>query len=287
MLLTGLLAGCLALAGAAPALGWGEIKGKAGKEVFKKFANCPIHSGEYCIYGETLSGEFKIGNKTTTIENPIILQGGIASLGTASELDQTLIPPLYGAEEASKSPQEIPGGLTGLGETGGPVFATSELAGTVIVAPGELFGTEPAVTLPIKIHLENEQLGEHCYIGSNENPVVLHLTDARTSPPEGTEPIEGKRGNIVGIIKGRGLELEGNTLVDNTFSVPAATGCGTSPLNEAAVTAAVNANAGLPAAAGKNVAILNGNQFNAHSNWVAKYDKKEIKAKEKAAEAGK
>lgn len=285
-LLVGLIAGCLAFGGSAPALAT-EIKGTQGKEIFKKFADCPISAGEYCTYGETLSGEFKIGSKTTKIEHPIILQGGLASLGTAEHVDETLIPPLYGAEEVSKTPQEIPGGLTGLGESGGPVFATSELAGTVIVAPGELFGTEPAVTLPIKIHLQNEQLGEHCYIGSDENPVVLHLTDATTSPPEGTEPIKGKRGEIVGILKGRALELHGNTLVDNTFAVPAATGCGTSPLDEAAVTAAVNANAGLPAAAGKNVAILNGNVLNAQSKWVAKYDKKEIKTKEKAAKAGK
>ena len=289
-LLAGLAAGCLALlGGAAPASASTEIKGRAGKEVFKKFVDCPVSAGEYCTYGETLSGEFKIGNKTTPIEHPLILQGGLPSLGHLGALTEELIPPLYGAEEVSRTPQTIPGGLTGLGETGGPVTATSELVngGTVLVAPGKLYGAGVAVTLPIKIHLQNEQLGENCYIGSDEDPVVLELTDSRTEPPEGVEPIEGKRGEQVGILKGRALELRGNTLVSNTFAVPAATGCGTSPLNEAAVTAAVNANAGLPSAAGNNVAILNGNVLNAQSKWVAKYDKKEIRAKEKAARAGK
>ena len=52
------------------------------------------------------------------------------------------------------------------------------------------------------------------------------------------------------------------------------------------VTGLVNTDAGLPAAAGKNVAILNGNVALGQSTWVAKYDHKEIKAKQKAAEAG-
>jgi len=281
----GLAVVCLALlSGWAPssAGAFGEIKGKAGKEMFKKFVNCPISRGEYCTYAETLSGEFKIGSKTSPIEHPIILQGGLPSLGKIGELTMELIPPLYGAEELSRTPQTIPGGLTGLSESiGGPVTATAELAKghPVIVSPAELFGIEPAVTLPIKIHLENQELGEDCYIGSDENPIVLHLTDSTTAPPEGTEPIRGKRGESVSILKGRGLELHENTLVDNTFAVPAATGCGTSFALEPIVTALVNANAGLPAAAGKNVAILNGNIINAQSRWVATYDRKEIKAK--------
>jgi hypothetical protein len=290
MVLVGLAAGCLALlGGAAPSLAT-EIKGKAAKEEFKKFVDCPISKGEYCTYAQTLSGEFKIGSKTAPIENPLLLQGGLPSLGTGPEPVQTLIAPLYGAEEVSKTPQKLPGGLTGISEgVGGEVTATAELVtgGTVLVAPAHLFGSGTAVTLPIKVHLKNELLGENCYIGTDENPVVLHLTDASTEPPAGTEPITGKKGEEVGFLKGRMLELKGNTLVDNTFAAPAATGCGTNALLVPVVTALVNLDAGLPAAAGKNVAILNGNVFNAQSKWVAKYDKKEIKAKEKAAKPAK
>ena len=47
MVLVGLAAGCLALlGGAAPSLAT-EIKGKAAKEEFKKFVDCPISKGEY------------------------------------------------------------------------------------------------------------------------------------------------------------------------------------------------------------------------------------------------
>ena len=231
MLLIGLAAACMALLGAsAPAMAYKEVKGKQGKEMFKKFADCPIAAGEYCTYAETLSGEFKLGSKTAPIENPLVLQGGIKSLGTLQEITMPLIPPLYGAEMVSKTSQKLPGGLTGLGEgIGGEVSATAELVtgGTVLLAPANLFGVLPAVTLPIKIHLQNEMLGENCYIGTDKNPVVLHLTDYITSPPAGTEPISGKRGEEVSINSGRAFELHGNTLVDNTFPVPAATGCGT------------------------------------------------------------
>ncbi len=294
MLLVGLAAGCMALLGAAaPAMAKqesNEIKGKAAKEVFKKFVDCPIAGGEYCTYAETLSGEFKLGSKTAPIENPLVLQGGLKSLGTLQEIVEPLIPPLYGAETVSKTSQKLPGGLTGISEgIGGEVSATAELikGGTVLVAPAHLFGDEPAVTLPIKIHLQNELLGEDCYIGTDENPVVLHLTDAKTTPPSGTEPISGKQGESVSIGDGKAFELRGNTLVDNTFAVPAATGCGSNALVVPVVTALVNTDAGLPSAAGKNVAILNGNVINAQSKWVAKYDKKEIKAKEKAAKPAK
>ena len=47
-------------------------------------------------------------------------------------------------------------------------------------------------------------------------------------------------------------------LVDNTFSVPAATDCGYLPLDKLLITAAVNSREGLPPRAGTNVAILQG-----------------------------
>ena len=60
--------------------------------------------------------------------------------------------------------------------------------------------------------------------------------------------------------------------------MPAATGCGTGLLAPL-INAAVNLDAGLPAAPGTSYAIMNGNQFTSFSEWVAKYDKKLIKEK--------
>ncbi len=285
-----LAACCLGLlAGSGTALAAKEKPFKPSKqetaEVFKKLIDCPTSAGEYCTYAETLSGEFKLGSKTAPIEHPLVLQGGLKNLGTIGALEEPLLPPLWGAEEVSKTPQKLPGGLTGIEGIGGEVTATAELVkgGTVTLAPARLFGIGVAVTLPIKIHLQNEELGEECYIGSDTDPVVLHLTDNTTEPPAGTEPIKGKRGTEIGYKDGQIDEFKENTLVDNTFSVPAATGCGPTALLDPIVTAVVNADAGLPSAAGKNVAILNGNVFNALSVDVYKANRKAIKAKEKAA----
>ena len=278
---------CMGLIGASSALAK-EIGAKEAKVVAKKFVNCPLSQSRYCVYAETLAGEFKIGSKTTTIEHPQYLQGGISTLGEFNNSDVPLIPPLWGAEELSKAAQNIPGGLTGVSEViGGPVTATAELAQghSVVLNEQNLIDPQPGagVKLPIKVHLQNEQLGENCYIGSDENPIMLELTDHTTSPPSGTEPISGEMGTIVPMDRGAILELQGNKIVDNSFAAPAATGCGTNALLEPVITAAVNLGAGLPSPAGKNVAILEGNTYLAEKAFIAKADKKEIKAKEKAA----
>jgi len=274
--LTCLIAG----AGAGPASATKDPLQKINKAEFAKFINCPIHAGKACLYGETLEGEFKLGSKATPIVNPTILQGGFAYIGTET---LPIIPPIYGAEELSAVSQPIPGGLTGASELiGGPASATAELAGTPNVTAVFLgFGHDTAVELPIKVHLQNELLGPSCYIGSDAEPIVLKLTDGTTKPPAGTEPMTGKIGTNEGRDKGRLITFIDNTLVDNTFAVPAAKGCGTSALVEPIITAAVNAAVGLPSAAGVSHAILTGNQYTAQSIWVEKYDKKLLKEKAK------
>jgi hypothetical protein len=266
---------CLPLFAAVPA-----SASKINKADFLRFINCPIEAGKVCAYAETLKGEFKLGSKAVPVTVPVVIQGGLAELGFGGD---PLIAPRFGAEELSKSAEPLPGGLTGLTEgIGGPVTATAELAGTAFIRPlGLGFAEGRAVVLPFKVHLENELLGPNCYVGSNAEPLVLNLTDGKTEPPAGVEPISGAIGKNEGLDKGGIIAFFGNKLVDNTFAAPAATGCGTSPLLEPIVTALVNTDAGLPSAAGKNTAILEGNVFTTFSADVAKYDKQALKAKEK------
>ncbi len=269
---------CLALAGASSA--GAEInKGKINKEDFLRFINCPTSEGKICTYGETLSGEFKMGSKSVPITNPTILQGGFEAEGFGA---YPLIPPRFGALTLSKTPQPVPGGLTGLSEeVGGPVYATAELAGIPMLKPTALgFGEGKAIELPIKVHLENELLGPNCYIGSDAEPVVIALWDGTTEPPAGIEPMQGAIGTIKAMDKNKIAEFEGNKLVGNTFEAPAAKNCGTSALTEPVITALVNTAEGLPSAPGKNVAVLEGNLFTAFSTDVIKYDKKPLKEKE-------
>jgi hypothetical protein len=177
----------------------------------------------------------------------------------------------------------VPGGLAGVGgpteEILGEVTATSEIAGppsSVIInrlgiVPGRNH-EEIAVTLPLKVHLENPQLGNECYIGSNTEPLLLHLTAGRTKPPSG-EPIAGTVGAPGGAGKGK-ITILPATIVDNTFAVPGATGCGAIP---AVTDNVVDLASGIPSAAGSNTAIMKSTLEETSSAFALKYRPKEKK----------
>jgi hypothetical protein len=270
---TALATSVVALAAAVPALAT-----NAFREEFAPFANCPVETAQWCMVATTLSGEFKLDLKTTTIVNPVVLQGGLA---TDAFADQPLLGPTSG-EAVSKTAQPVPGGLTGVSESiGGPVTATAELVGppsSVIVNKGNLLGqTGTAVTLPIRVKLDNENLGEECFIGTAAEPIVLHLTTGTTAPPFPGQPITGSRGTLEGAGKGKIVKVKGNSLVDNDFAVPGASGCGgsLSPLLDAVVDAGI----GIPSPAGTNAAVMTGELEETASVWAAKYKPKVKKPK--------
>ncbi len=235
------------LCGAAPAL----AKQEPNPE-FAAFADCPIKTVPKitdCVVAQTTSGEFKVGSKTVTINKPITLQGGLR------EGSEELIPPTDG-NTLSKTPLTVPGGLVGIEGLGGEVTATTELTGPVLVNEYNLFErTGSAVTMPLKVKLSNPALGEECYIGSNAEPIVLHLTTGTTNPPSPNTPISGSPGTLSLNSAGNLATLTGASLVDNAFAAPGVSGCG-EPLS-AVVDEVVDLDAGLPAAAGSNTAILN------------------------------
>jgi len=220
---------------------------------FLPFVNCPIQNKAVraCLVSTVTSGEFALGNKTVPITKPITLQGGLEEGSTE------LIPPSNG-ETLSKTPLPVPGGLVGL-ELGGPteVTATTELAGPVQVDESKLAtGNGVAVTLPIKVKLDNPVLGSECYVGSAASPIVLHLTTGTTSPPAPNKPITGKPGTLTVNPELTIFTISGISLVDNSFSAPVASGCGGAL--SAVVDEAVNLQVGLPAEAGHNTAVLTG-----------------------------
>jgi hypothetical protein len=249
------------------------------KAEFAIFANCPVETAKLCTVATTKSGEFKLDLKTTPIVNPTVLQGGLASEAFAV---QPLIPPTNG-ETLSKTAQPVPGGLTGLSESvGGPVTATAELAGPasgVTINKFNLLAQEgTAVTLPIKVKLDNELLGNECYIGSDSEPIMLNLTTGTTSPSLPNQPITGSRGTIEGAGKGKIVKISGNSLVDNNFAVPGASGCG-GESESTVLDLVVDAGIGIPAPAGLNAAILSGELEETNAIWAAKYKPKVKKPK--------
>lgn len=213
---------------------------------FVRFQQCPWTNPavEKCLYMQTTAGSVVLGSKKITIEKPIVLQGGFgAPVGEFS--------PFFAATNGitlSKAPQSTPGGLGGLIPEGkGPplvksltqfffenmltgVNATIELAKPASdISIGELNlldGKGSALKLPLKIHLENPFLGKACYVGSSSSPLVWSLTTGTTSPPPPSKPISGTPGVTKFLESKLILELSKNKLVDNSWSAPAASGCG-------------------------------------------------------------
>ncbi len=245
-----------------------------------KFNNCPSTNAEVfkCMQAITRGGKVVLGNKTVPIVNPVTLQGGVGKAVKAEERNSKFFAATNGVPSLSPTPQPVPGGLTGLvnckeisnflvrlgceavfenGLTG--VNATLELArpaSEIIVNENHLsFEEETALTLPVKVHLENPLLGSTCFIGSSSSPIIWHLTTGVTSPPAGTSPLTGTLGEVFFLEEAQILQTKGSELVDNTWSAPSASGCGGFGV-ELILDPIINASVGVPAAAGKNAAVL-------------------------------
>ncbi len=230
------------------------------------FADCPLSTASECVWAKTESGKLVVAKETVPIFNAITLQGGF----TESEEMQHFVGAADG-NTLSKSPQKIPGGLAGLVRcyeinneqerkaceaifenkvTG--VNATTELAAPAssigISTTNYFIGSGAALTLPVKLHLENPLLGSSCYVGSNASPIIVELTTGTSGA------VTGSTGNFE--IKGEGeiIAFSDNSLVNNTFAAPGANGCGASGLLDPLV----NGRLGLPSEAGHNTAVLNG-----------------------------
>jgi hypothetical protein len=112
--------------------------------------------------------------------------------------------------------------------------------------------------LPIKIQLQNPALGPSCFIGSDQDPIVLQPVNtdlSQTQIHQSTllEPF-GLNGvpNLVGPLTT--LVSTGAVQGDDTFAVPGATGCG--PNGDGSLDAVVNAVVGLPSPSGNNHLVL-------------------------------
>lgn len=217
---------------------------------FDVFKECPVENPAVasCIYSTTTSGEFKIGNKTVPIDETVVLQGGLQH-GT-----EALVPAANG-ETLSSTPLQVPGGIIGI-EILGPlteVTATAELAGTVDVDIANTAKREGrAVSLPLKVKLDNVLLGEGCYIEA----FAPQLTTGTTSPPFPAKPISGSAGTLSLAGDDKINVFHGTSLVDNAFSVPGATGC--AGLLQLLVDPGVDLIVGIPASGGHNAAVLSG-----------------------------
>jgi hypothetical protein len=206
---------------------------------FAPFAECPLNRTSItdCFHLVINSGSLKIGTRTTPIKNPITIQGGFEGFGSEVAF--------FGAENGqtlSKTAQPLPGGLLGItapeswpkevqdwfnnqineGFTG--VNATIELAApatSIALSTENLINQEgTALGLPVKVKLDNAILGSNCYIGSNAEPIQINLTTGKSGS------LEGSVGELTFNEEFTLVTINGTKLVNNTFEVPEAEGCG-------------------------------------------------------------
>jgi len=255
------------------------------KGEYAVFAQCPVGNIEVtgCLVARTESGEIKIGSQAVPITKTQTLQAGLINRGFG---DKEVVAAANG-ETLSKTPQKVPGGLLDLvrcNEIKGNGFleklargacelvfennTTGVNAVTELAAPASSIGLSElaleleegtALSLPVKVKLENSLLGSECYIGSTAKPITLALTTGTS----GT--LKGKLGEISERAEGGVLVIKNNTLVSSTFTAPEATGCG--GIFSFLIDPIVNAKLGLPATTG-NTAILNGTLEQASAELV-------------------
>lgn len=216
-----------------------------------------------CVASSSASATIKIGN-LAPVTSQSDLQFGLLSNSSGFKI----ISPSEGSEQSA--PVSEPGGLSGLicpstnptvahickelSKNGklNKVTATLESAGYAsnFSLDAGLSSGIPIVTLPVKIHLQNSFLGPNCFIGTHANPIILHPENA-TTPSVSAESFDGNgTPDPSGVMTA--IFSTGGTQQDTSFSVPAATNCGTG----GKLTKPINRKAGLPAVTGKNSLVL-------------------------------
>ncbi|GAA2273940.1 hypothetical protein GCM10010145_52690 [Streptomyces ruber] len=261
--------------GAFASMGTATAAGPALNGEWAPFTRCPVDSAAMraadglartpqCVVSTSAGGSVKLGD-TTVATGRTDLQIGVVQNadGTSS-----VVAPPGGALVAD--PATVPGGLLGLmcpsdipvitslcrtleGSALNKITATMESVGAPYAfdQTAGVLTDLPIVALPVRIHLENPLLGDHCYIGSKASPIVLRPENLNLPEfgmsffrGDGTPDEAGEMSRI---------DLTGATQSDSTFAVPGATGCG---LNVGLINAAVNLKTGLPSAAGNNSLTL-------------------------------
>jgi hypothetical protein len=306
VVVVGLLVSLVSLGAAAASASAQPLSGP-----FAVFDQCPRFTAgvNFCTVAKIESGGARIGNGGLLIVNPITLQGGYERNEEKEPVTERFVGALDG-ETLSRTPQPIPGGLAGLinceeikgrgfldralrracqAVLGNPSLttlnATTELAapaGQIGISTDNLINQEGvALSLPVKIHLENPLLGNGCYIGSDRSPIVLNLTTGATSPPPPNHPISGKSGDLEFLEDLTFTEIIETTLVDNSFAVPAVSGCG-GPFSSL-IDPILDAKLGLPAPAGYNTVLYNSSTSGATAEELIKLEKGQTEGEDKGS----
>jgi hypothetical protein len=242
--------------------------------IYAPFTDCPLHNpvmegsvgglATGCIASVNTSGSFTINGIPTAITHPVIVQFGVWDPPNAgdNQFAGGVVQPADG-KSLVDSPEQVPGGLPLLllcpGSTPGVAAlcqnamtsGQTEVAALVESAGPITNFALTTFTQPVKIQLINPLFGGNCYIGSDSDPIVLNptiISGTLAFVPD-PDPIRFPTTVV--------LEILDAQATDDTFSVPAATGCGPGGVADAAI----NSLLGLPSPSGNNHLVLNGNSL--------------------------
>jgi len=252
----------------------------APKGIYKPFTDCPIlnplmqesvpNQVTGCVAGQVIAGKIKIGNVTTKVRAtakvpiPVAVQFGLWDPPNAGDNQFTggVLPPPDGlAAQLISFPQHIPGGLNGaLGcpstdktvqklcseiassPKNRPLYASAESAGPITNFQVVTW------TQPIMFHFINPLLGPNCFVGSQDNPILVNPS-LNGSLVQEMDPNPTKHPDT------SVLKINKAVATDTTFTAPGATGCGPGGSANIAVDEAIDAKAGLPSASGNSLTL--------------------------------
>jgi hypothetical protein len=282
-------------AGSRPAARSGGVGYPTPKGIYAPFTDCPLTNPLMqeaipgadggvvgCVAGDVVSGTIKIGNVTTkikpsaTVKYPVTVQYGIWTppAATGEFTGGILLPPVGGASaELDSSPQFVRGGLLkalGCSTTTNAtvkalcteaqkkrgkylkVFAAAQTAGPI--TNFDLLSWTQAVMF----HLINPLLGANCYIGSDDNPVMLNpMLTGSAIVDNDPHPRYHPDTEVI--------QVNDASATDKTFTAPGVTGCGPGGTANIAVDEAIDGAVGLPTASGSDSITLSGTFYVAAS----------------------
>jgi hypothetical protein len=259
--------------------------------IYSGFTNCPLLNplmqesiggdAVICSDGHVDSGSVTLGNITTPVVRPVDVQFGgwdpqNASFGGdwttgIQQFAGGILPPPAGVGAMLKTrPDLIPESLTtalGCSTTtdpnvqalcvkaenfGGKFLDVSALAQSA----GQLtnFGLT-TWTQRIKFKLINPLLGNNCFVGNNNQPVVVN---PNISLAPGGQLVVLPDPNPTAHPNTVVLRITKAIATDTTFTAPGVTGCGPGGAANLSIDAALDASSGLPSASGANTLTLNG-----------------------------
>lgn len=203
---------------------------------FDGWASCPVADPAVstCATVVVRGGEMSIGGLVVPIpDGSLKIAGGVKyETQPDGSFTQVFVPQPGTNNGVLSTPITIPGGVFGVDT---PLGITQIQAQVEAVGLPSVDVLDLAVRMPVRLKLSNTLLGNNCYIGSASKPITFGLSTSGNPP---SQPI----GSVPGAV------FPNVAHVDNSYAVPAASGCGLlGGLNWA-----VNLRANTPSASGNN-----------------------------------